>query len=419
MNTFSFPLRLQLSQAGVSLPLAHVSNVKRVVDDEDPNGQRVRVDFSPEVLNAENRAHPYRDGRDWTAYLVTFEPTREYDQFEERTQFYICRFRDGEFTRQFAPQGSAFSVFLSPLKNAYLEAMMSRGVGTLKDLSTVNQSRNLFQDLSDFLTQLPEASSADLGSSLTKDLLEQLSLDFSPEDTPMDIASKLLLFKANLGNFSPAAFAESRVKEAIPQLLANAFSGLSLPLVHINLALNAFATMENFARRQEFRFYNLSLAEADKNGFMRLEIPEADRADIRLDENTDGEGGKDLRHVLCYHYRSAPKEPRSLSILSENGTPSIALSTDKKGGQLETSQEGNSFTFGPSLSLQSVTRFAQWEVRGSDLLRANQLDGGRLEISGFAEHWDAHPGQTNLECNLACKAGFEALTTSKILFKKS
>lgn len=414
-----FPLRLLAQQGDQFLPLPHLACLKEVTDFEDPKGHRVLVDFNPDTLEAAGIPHPYRDGHDWTAYIVTYDPARHYDQFTEATEFIIRRFRQGDFECKPACLGPSFSIFLSPIKNTYLEAMMSRGVGTLKDLTRVTRSRNIFRDALAFLAQLPEASPADLGTSLSRGLLRDLSLDFQPTDTPLAIADKLMTFKSTVANLDPLELMANRVQEAFPQAVANAIAALGLPLAQINLTLSLFSMLDDFARRHEFRFYNLQLTESNTDGISTLHIPPQDVPKIRLDENNEGEGGKDLRHVLCYHYHATPVEPHCLEILTSGSQRTLTLSSAPKGNDLQISVPGDRFRFGPSLALQNGTSFAHWVVLDADELKVDQLEGGQIEVSGFVQYWMNHPERQSLECTINCQAAFSGLKTGKITFLKS
>ncbi len=379
----NYLLNVALEKNDVNLPLSGCAYVGQ--------GERLRIEIPNTNLLGES---PF-EGRQWIAYVVLFDPNAPAEAMLERTTFFVSRLEGGAVEIETTISDPNISVFLSPIRHEAVDFVLRQGAGTLKTLAELTQGRRFLTTLGAVLGKVMESEPLDFGSSISRSLLGELGLDFTGK-SPREIAESLLELNGNVSFEGISRFAEDKLDETLFRGLASLATGI---LPQLTVALKVINLLAGLETPPDLKFYNLlSETSDDGTGAIALSIAPADLERLRFDHNNEGQDGRDLRHILCYHYQSIKTRPAKLGWVSGD-KPSLTLIEENEETQADTiSVVGDSFTFGPSLALAAVPFSRPWEIevgfKKSQVLRAKVLDGGQLQISGFDELFAHSDSQT-------------------------
>lgn len=377
-----YPLRLLIHHEDRSLPLPLMPEINR-------KDWEFEVDLSAPTLAAAGLDNPYNPatGRDWVYFVAMFDPSSKKNKVLDRVNFYQQYVSKGQTKVRGETRGEAFSLFLSPLEDRSVWMLLNQGYGAFKEFADARQTRWLLEKMTKVLGHVKGATPLDLKTKVGKALLDRIGAKVDGK-SPLEIAQLL--------NQVHGELEDGRIPEILTEPVKNVLLGLlsSAVLPHLNIvtsALKVFQFLDSLQNAHEFRLLELE-AHVDGRGNTLLRVPRKDEGKLRLDANSDGTDGADLRHILAYHYRPLVTGDVRLGLVEDGqGGFSVALvETGEAAGGIDIEVTGDSYTFSPSVSLSALHLSAPLRLsNGSRTVCAVHVDDlGRVHVSGLAEYMD-------------------------------
>lgn len=369
-------VRLSCERDGVRIPVNRMAYVG--------TGETLRLEIPKQDFLKDTAS------RRWVAFLVLFDPSQPDETFFERTTFFDIPLQSSARSVKIECESPNLALFFSPIKHNYVDRVLRDGAGTLRALAEVTKGRDVLGSLAAILGRVTSAEPLDFSNNLGNSILGELGLDFSGK-SPKEIAESIFELK-NSGILTDLP---RFLGEKLDDLLFRSLSGLAVGVLpQLMIATKVLNVLRGFDKPPEIQFYDMTTIDGF-DGSTTLRVLADDTPKLQLDENTLGEDGRDLRHVLCYHYQSIATRPTKLGWVAGD-PPSLTLIDESEPSVAQTLQiEGDTFTFAPSVAMATVPFSQDWEVtvnfQASDILQARIINDCQLQISGFDRLFqDAH-----------------------------
>ncbi|MGE0490437.1 MAG: hypothetical protein AB7S38_14610 [Vulcanimicrobiota bacterium] len=399
-----YPLRLNLHHGGRANPLPLMPRLLSANYEfsVDLSGQGLEALGLPSVFDSDQ-------GRDWTFVVTMFDPGKKKQDFFENSNFFLrVVHNDGPTLRKPTFGGVAFSLFLIPLEDKSAGKLLRAGEGTVSEFHNRQTLRRLLEVVSGVTAATAGVAPLDLGRGLGQLALQQLGANFDGK-TPLELTGELIRLHAELKRGRLPQFIAEGARSALPGLVAGLLGPAGIgALGLVSTGLRLFKWLFELEHKHEFELLELD-ARVDPSGIVLLQVRPEDQERIRLDKNNDGTDGRDLRHILVYHYQPlALKEPR-LGLVHGEGKFSLAIVErgEAANNQVVVVGDEDVFDLEPSVSLGMVhlTQPLRDRVNSVDV---SLLPDGRVRFTGLRALLVNKPSH-----NLALQAGvgFDVITS--------